>query len=367
MAGPNSRAILGSLSVIILLRVMGITLVVTGFLAYVRALGGTPLQAGLALGAYPLALALFLTPMGYLSDRFGRRRVMLAGLLLAAAGSLLASFASTWWLLALGRFVSGAGAINGVALAIAGETSQPETRTRRFAVLGAAAAGGVVLGLVGGQLLEGIVGMRGLLLGFGLANLALVPLVRTLPDQPLQPAGRLRLERVALLLGAAAFCVNFSLTVLLALMQTLVRAAAPNANFTLLLVAMLLPAGLGMFVASRMADRGMARGVGLAAAAMLALSPLVFILGAGLWLLLAAGIVFFLGHSSLSSLLPSLLSRHASEGGRGAAQGAQSTLQYLGSFGGSVAAGVLAGSALGLGAAFVVSGVLVAAAVTMAQ
>ncbi|MFA5861850.1 MAG: MFS transporter [Candidatus Thermoplasmatota archaeon] len=359
MARPG--AIVGTLSLIVFLRVMGITLVVTGFLSYVRTLGGTPLQGGLALGAYPLALAIFLTPMGHLSDRYGRRRVMLAGLLVAAAGSLVAAFAPNWWLLALGRFISGAGAINGVALAIAGETSTPDTRTRRFAVLGAAAGGGVVLGLVGGQLLVSAIGMRGLLLGFALANLAILPLLRNLPDAPVSPTGRLRVERVVLLLGTAAFSVNFSLTLLLALLETLVHAAAPGTDISLLLLGMLLPAGLGMFAASRLADRGHVRSVGIAAAAMLGVAPLVFATGrASIWWLLAAGIVFFLGQSSLTSLLPSLLSHQAREGGRGAAQGVQSTLQYLGSFAGSVAAGALAATALGLSVAFVAAGVLVA-------
>jgi MFS family permease len=369
-------ALLGTLSLIVFLRVMGITLVVTGFLAYAATLGATPLEAGLALGAYPLALAVFLTPLGHLSDRYGRGRGMLVGLLVAALGSILAALAGTWWLLALGRFVSGAGAVNGIALAVAGESGEEGTRTRRFAVLGAAAGGGVVLGLVGGELLVHVVGMRWLLGGFAVANLLLVPLAFSMGDEATRRSGdegvlvasspppdRLvfRIEPVALWLGSAAFCVNLSLTVLLARFEALVP---KGANPPLLLLAMLVPAGLGMFVASRMADRGRTLAVGVGAATLLGLAPLAFLAsGSGLWLVLAGGIVFFLGHSSLSSLLPSLLSANAAAGRRGAAQGVQSTLQYLGSFAGSLVAGAVA-AALPLAVVFVASGLAVAWIVT---
>jgi len=355
----SGGALLGALSLVVFLRVMGITLVVTGFLAYVATLGATPLEAGLALGAYPLALALFLTPLGHLSDRYGRSRVMLLGLLVAALGSLLAALAGSWWLLALGRFVSGAGAVNGIALAVAGESGEEGTRTRRYAVLGAAAGGGVVLGLVGGELLVHVVGMRWLLGGFAIANLLLVPLALRVPDGHHAPEPRLRIEPVALVLGAAAFCVNLSLTVLLARFEALVP---PGVNAPLLLLGMLVPAGAGMFVASRMADRGRALAVGVGAAALLGVAPLAFLVGGAWWLVLVGGIVFFLGHSSLSSLLPSLLSSRASAGRRGAAQGVQSTLQYLGSFAGSLVAGAAA-AAWPLAVVFVASGVVVAALV----
>ena len=117
-----------------------------------------------------------------------------------------------------------------------------------------------------------------------------------------------------------------------------------------------------MFATSRLADRGHARAVGVGAAALLGLAPLAFLGPYGAWAVLGAGVLFFLGHSSLSALLPSLVSGAAAEGTRGASQGLQSTLQYFGSAVGSAAVAAAHPDARLMGAAFVASGVVMALA-----
>ena len=352
---------MGTLSLIVFLRVLGVFLVLVGFLDHWRALGGSDATAGAGFGAYALALALLLLPLGALSDRVGRRPVMVGALLVSALGGLLAAAATTWWAFALGRFAQGMGAVNGVALAVAGEVGDPARRTRRMAALGAAAGGGVVAGLLLSALLHRLgVGIPALLAAFSVLTLLTVPLAwRVVP--PGRPApGPREAPRwgLALLLGGGAFAVNFSLSGLLLFSPPLVAAAAPGIAYEAALLLMLLPAGLGMVAAARMADRGRAAAVGLAAALLLGAAPLAFLWPTGAVVVVAAGILFFLGHASLTSLLPSLAARLAPEGRRGLAQGVQSTLQYLGSAAGAAVVGVLyaAGATGALAAAFLLAG-----------
>lgn len=367
-----TRAIVATLSGVVFLRVLGVSLLFAGFEAHGRALGGDTLQAALAFGAYPLALALFILPLAALSDRVGRRPVMLVALAVSAAGGVLAAFAPTVTLLAIGRFVQGAGAVNGVALALAGETGAPEARTRRMAILGAAAGGGFAAGILAGAYLTPLVGVPALLLGHAALTLLTLPAIaRAVPAGPPLDApargGALAMPRrlQVYALGAAAFAVNLSLTGLLFLSPLLLPRAAPGVSYAVALTLMVLPGGLGMFLSSRLADRGHALAVGIGAAALLGLAPLAF-LGQPGALVVLAGVLYFVGHSALSALLPALAATRAAHGQRGTAQGIQSTLQYLGSFAGAALVGALYPAALPLALAFVACGAAAAGAVAMA-
>lgn len=356
-----ARALLGTLAGVVFLRVLGVSLLFAGFAEHGRALGGTTFQAGLAFGAYPLALAVFMLPLAALSDRVGRRRVMVGALVVSAAGGIAAALADDIILLTVARFVQGAGALNAVALAVAGEAGAPERRTQRMALLGAAAGAGFAVGILLGAYLTPLAGVPALLAGHSVASLALVPFVaRAVPQaQGATFARGPRLDPRIFALGAAAFGVNLALTGLLFLSPLLIEGIRYEIAVTL----MVLPGGVGMFLAARLADRGHARAVGLAGAILLGLAPIVFLVDRHAALLVAAGVLFFVGHSSLTSLLPSLAARMATEGRRGFAQGVQSTLQYLGSAIGAGIVGALYPRAGALAAVFVAAGAVVAAAV----
>lgn len=356
--------VVATLAGVIALRVLGVSLLFAGFAAHGASLGGTTLQSSLAFAAYPFALAAFMLPLAALSDRVGRRPVMLGALALSALGGILAALANDITTLTLARLVQGAGAVNGVALALAGETGEPSARTTRMAILGASAGIGFVAGIVLGAWLTPLVGVPGLLLGHSIASLLLLwPVGRVVPDRAASPASAAGAWDVRILaLGVAALALNAALTGLLFLSPLLVR----DISYPLAVTLMVLPGGVGMFLSSRLADRGHARLVGVGGALLVGLAPLAFVLGATVVAVLAAGMVFFIGHSSLSALLPALTSARAAEGRRGFAQGVQSTLQYLGSAVGAGLAGALYPGATALAAMFLAAGALIALAVARA-
>ena len=359
-----TRGTVATLAGVIALRVLGVSLLFAGFVAHGVSLGGTMLQSSLAFAAYPFALAAFMLPLAALSDRVGRRPVMLGALAVSALGGILAAFAGDITTLTLARLLQGSGAVNGVALALAGETGGADARTTRMAILGASAGIGFVAGIVLGAWLTPIVGVPGLLLGHSVATLLVLwPVGRIAGEGSAAPATRARIWDARILtLGVAGLALNAALTALLFL-SPLLLADVPYAFAVTLMV---LPGGIGMFLASRMADRGQARQVGVGSAVLLALAPLAFLVDVDAILLVAAGMVFFVGHASLSALLPALTSARAPDGRRGFAQGVQSTLQYLGSAVGAGLAGALYPHAPSLAALFLGAGAAVAAAVALA-
>lgn len=356
---------MGTLSLLVFLRVLGVFLVLVGFADHWRSLGGSEASSGFGFAAYAFALALFLLPLGAASDKFGRRNVMFFALAVSVFGGFLAAFATTPLLFALGRFVQGAGAINGIALAVAGEIGIPGERTRRMAILGAAAGGGVIVGLLSSAFLHRVgVTIPQILIAFSVVTLFTLPLVwRSVPERGIANAagGARKISILAL----AAFAVNFSLAGLLLYSKPLLERAAPGVPYEVALLVMLVPGGLGMFLTSRLADKGHARAVGLSAAALLGVMPVAFLFTPGVAVVLLAGVLFFVGHSALSSLLPSLAAR---AGAGGAGQGAQSTLQYFGSAVGTSVVGVLfaVGATGGLVVAFVGMGLVAAFAIANA-
>ncbi|MGB5582482.1 MAG: MFS transporter, partial [Gammaproteobacteria bacterium] len=130
---------------------LGLFMIMPVFALYAEQLPNTtPLLTGLALGIYGLTQALLQIPFGMLSDRIGRKPVILGGLMIFALGSLVAAYAETIHGIILGRALQGSGAIAAALMALAADLSREEHRTKMMALIGAsigvAFAASMVLG-----------------------------------------------------------------------------------------------------------------------------------------------------------------------------------------------------------------------------
>ncbi len=123
---------------------------------YATAFGASPETVTLVAASYTLAQSAFGPFWGWMSDRVGRKPVLLVTIAGTAAAYLLLAFTSTLWMLFAARFVGGAMAANiGVAHALVADVTAPEDRTRAIARLGGAAGLGFVVGPAVGGLLAG--------------------------------------------------------------------------------------------------------------------------------------------------------------------------------------------------------------------
>lgn len=351
------RRAVATLALVYALRMVGMFMVLPVLALYARDLPvpATDLQIGLAIGLYGLTQALLQIPLGWLSDRIGRRPVVLGGLAVFALGSFLAGQADSVEALLLGRAVQGMGAVSAAVSAWIADSTRPSVRTTAMAILGVGMGGAFILALVLGPVVAAWIGVDGIFLLTGIAAVLAMPLVAfTVPVGAPQSAhagglGRslrdpelLRLNGGILILHAVMAALFVALP--LALVDRLGFAAV--AHWKLYLPVLLLSV-LPVFPLIRHAERqGQVRRVFLMAVAALTLALGVLAAGLGSLPVLVGGLLlFFVAFNFLEGALPSLISRQAPPQHKGAALGVYASSQFIGGFAG----GLLGGVALQLG------------------
>src|SRR3954469_18167298 len=182
-AGASLAAVFG-------LRMLGLFLILPVFSVHApKPAGGDNLTlVGIALGAYGLSQAILQIPFGMASDRWGRKPVIYAGLLIFAGGSFVAAGAHDIWTAILGRTLQGAGAISSVVVALAADLTREQHRTKTMAMIGATIGFAFALSLVAAPILYQWIGMGGLFTVTGLLCLGAIGVVKSaVPDVPASP------------------------------------------------------------------------------------------------------------------------------------------------------------------------------------
>ncbi len=154
---------LAGLSMIFAIRMFGLFIVLPVISLYARSLpGANPFWLGLALGGYGLSQAIFQIPFGMMSDRFGRKPMIVIGLLIFAGGSLFAASAHSVLGLFIGRLLQGAGAIASVVIALMADLTREEYRTRAMAGIGISIGLSFAVGMVVGPIVGAHYGVNSL-------------------------------------------------------------------------------------------------------------------------------------------------------------------------------------------------------------
>ncbi len=174
------------LSLILAFRFFGLFIVLSVLSQYAKDLeGSTAFLAGVALGGYALTQAVFQVPFGVMSDKFGRKTALLIGLLIFAAGSVIAAEATDIYMLLLGRFLQGAGAIGSVITAMIADQVREDERAHAMAVMGMTIAMSFAGAMLVGPIIAGIYSVSTLFwLTAVLAILAIVVLFSAVPEPP---------------------------------------------------------------------------------------------------------------------------------------------------------------------------------------
>ena len=135
------------------------------------------LKAGFVIGAYGITQAIFQIPFGILSDFFGRKRVIVAGLLLFSLGSFFAAISTNTTELIVARLVQGMGAISSVVTAFLADLTRPTIRTKAMAFVGLSIGIAFILALVISPIAYSYVGLNGLFFIVGLLGIFAVLVV----------------------------------------------------------------------------------------------------------------------------------------------------------------------------------------------
>lgn len=339
-----------SLASIFALRMLGLFLILPVFAEYARGLpdGHDAQRIGLAMGIYGLMQAFLHIPLGWLSDRIGRKPVMVAGLLLFVAGALVAAFSDTLAGITIGRAMQGMGAISAAITACIADLTRERHRTKAMAMVGGSIGLTFALSLVIASPLLRSIGMSGI---FGLmAVLGVLAIGVTLFLVPAPPPPHpVRMPFRQVLLNADLIRMNVGVLALHAsqvAMFMVVPAMLADAGMPLdqhwkvylpvVLVSFVLMLG-PMMAAERY---GRVRPVLLASVALMTVVQLLFAAVQGLWPIVGVLLLFFVAFNVLEAMQPSLVSRYAAAG-RGAALGVYNTTQAMGLFLGGVVGGWL--------------------------
>ena len=185
MSRPERRAV-AALSGIFSLRMLGLFMFLPVFSVHAHEYAGhTPLLIGVAIGIYGLTQGVFQVPFGILSDRFGRKPVIAAGLVIFALGSVVAALADGIWGVVAGRALQGLGAVAAAVMALASDLTGEAHRTKAMAVIGVSIGAAFALALVLGPAVTGVAGVSGLFWTTAvLAAAAVALLYLGVPDPP---------------------------------------------------------------------------------------------------------------------------------------------------------------------------------------
>ena len=339
-----------TLTGIVAFRMLGLFMILPVFMLLAADMPGfTPAKAGLAVGIYGLTQAILQQPFGRLSDRFGRRPVMLAGLALFAAGGVVAAFADSMGMLIAGRALQGCGAIAGVALAFAADHTRPQNRSVIMAIIGMGIGASFLLSMMIAVPLSTLLGLNGLFWLTAVMGIMGMLLVFSLP------AAQVKKEEVLQESGQSATIWPFALSVcLLHAVMTLLFVVLPGMlvsqfgfelefHWRIYVPSMIGSVVLVFPLLRRITVRKLEHSAMPLAFLALGLALGLMSLGGSLAAVMLFALVFFLAFNLLEAAMPSMVSQLTGTSGRGQKMGLYTTFQFLGAFLGGLGGGWLLG------------------------
>ncbi len=352
---PTERRASFALAGLFAARMLGLFLLLPVFaVAALGVAGGDdPARVGLALGMYGLTQACMQIPFGLASDRWGRRPVVLVGLLLFVLGSVICALSNDIFWITIGRAIQGSGAISAAITAWLADATRPEVRTRAMAMVGGSIGLSFALALVAAPLIVGAGGLSGLFWSIALLGVVcllvarfVVPVV-PLAAKPAQPARAMQVftHTDLLRLNFGVFCLHLIQVAMFVVIPPLFIKLGGFSSAELWKV--YLPVIFGSFIfmvpmifvaEKKRAHRAMLR---LAVAGLVVVFALLPWASQGFYLLAAGLTAFFVMFNVLEALQPSLVSRVAPPELKGLALGFYNTAQAAGLFLGGSLGGIL--------------------------
>ena len=357
MSATEKRATF-SLASIYGLRMLGLFLIMPVFALYAEELAGvTPLLVGLAIGIYGLTQALLQIPFGMLSDRIGRKPVIVGGLILFAIGSVVAAMSESITGVILGRALQGSGAIAAAVMALVADSTRESNRTKAMALIGISIGMAFMIALVAGPILYksiSVPGMFWMTAVLAVAGIVVILFVVPTPEQSTihrdaevvsGQVGRVLHNIELLRLDFGIFVLHLIMTALFLAYPLLLRdmgGIASEDHWTVYLPVLVLSIMLMVPFIIFAERKGKTKQVFLFAITALAVGLFgIGELASGKWGLVGWLLLFFAAFNLLEASLPSLISKIAPADAKGTAMGVYSTSQFAGAFLGGAAGGLV--------------------------
>ena len=346
-----------ALAMVYLFRMLGLFLIMPVISVAADGLDGADAALiGAAIGIYGFTQASLQIPMGMMSDKLGRKRVILFGLLLFALGSIICAHADSITTLIIGRAVQGAGAIASTLMALLSDVTKEQNRTKAMAMVGISIGASFMLSLILGPILFQWVGLAGLfylsfafsIVGMGLIVWAVPNVTEHTFKRDTTPSlvalkdvlrnGRLRF------LNISVFLLHGSLTALFVAIPSLLihrygLSLGQHSILYLLVMGAAFVLMLPLVIAAE--AKGLMKHVLTIVITIIGLATVAMEWASNVWLFGVTVCLFFVAFNTLEATLPSVVSKLAPVGYRGTAMGVFSTHQFMGAFVGGAGGGWL--------------------------
>ena len=357
MNSVEKRAILG-VGGIFALRMIGLFMIVPVFSVYGNNYAhATPFLIGLAVGIYGLGQAIFQIPMSLAADKFPRKPIIFLGLILFAAGGMIAANATDIYEVIIGRALAGSGAVSAVLMALLADVTREEMRTKAMATMGLTIATSIMLAFAFGPLLVGSLGIAGLFwltAGFAILAMLLLLVVPTplrvlkhnLDNKSIgeQLATVLKIGDLNRL-HLGIFALHLTMTAIFVILpHQLNDVLGLSVRQQGMVYLPLLFIGFAIaipFIIIAEKQRKM-RQVFLGAMALMTVSLILLALGSQIGVGIIFGLLlYFMGFNLLEATIPSWISKRAPVANKATAMGLNSSSQFFGAFVGGAMGGLL--------------------------
>lgn len=345
MTATEKRATWG-LGTVFALRMLGMFMVLPVLATYGLQLhGANAFLIGLAIGIYGFTQAIFQIPLGLISDKVGRKPLIILGLLVFLIGSIIAAMAESIWGIILGRALQGSGAIAAAIMALLSDLTREQNRTKAMALIGVSIGITFAVAMILGPIVVGAYGLP--MLFWAIALLAFIAIFVTLYVVPRAPPPILNRECNIVkrgwrktLFNSTLLKLNFGIfglhtllmSIFLALPQQLAALGFSTQQqgkiylFTML-VAFIFIIPIIVYAEKR---RRIKQVVILCVTALIIAELILWQCGAKAGFFIGGIQLFFLAFNVLEALLPSLISKESPAGYKGTSMGIYSTSQFVG-------------------------------------
>lgn len=347
-----------SLAAVYAVRMLGLFMILPILPLYAeRFEDATPFLIGLAIGVYGLTQATFQIPLGLMSDRFGRKKIIIGGLLIFAIGSVIAALSDNIYSIIFGRAIQGMGAIAAATMALAADLTEENNRAKVMASIGMTIGVAFAVAMVLGPILDQWYGLSGIFwitACLALIGIALVAFVVPQPKKIFhhRDAGVLgdyimpALKNANLLrMNAGVFVLHMIMTANFTVLPLIFKnqialESASHWKIYLPVFGLSFIFAVPMIILAEKYQKIKPLLIGTVAALLLAQLGMAASASA-IWLLLFSFLMFFISFNFLEAVQPSLVAKYSGVNIKGTAMGVFSTSQFMGIFVGGVVGGLL--------------------------
>jgi MFS family permease len=341
------------MALVVAFRILGLSLLIPVIAVHGSALTESTLLIGIALGGYGATQALFQMPYGFASDRYGRKRMIVIGMLIFSTGSILGGFAQTIESLIAARILQGGGAVTATVFAFINDTIDIRHRNFVTAIIGAPIGIFFSIGVLTGPILAHAYGIEFLFFLSGALGIIITfyliffvhekstagnrqTITRSHIGSVIKDPRLIKIDFSGLLMYSSINAIFFILPLIL-----IKRFGLAMNEFTYVYLPMILIAIALMILFSKIADRGYTRESIMVGFALIIVGSLGMIFWEGLWFFTAAAVFAFAGANIMEPILPIFVGKISQPAVVGTAIGAYSTVQFAGSFVGAFMVGLL--------------------------